>query len=91
MFAALVEAEALAVNFEETFSGFPVLTLATHAFAEDGGIELSTARFADPVHHAIGFGRQFLAQALFKIRRDTARQTKHVDESQLGSGVFRAF
>ena len=36
--ALLVEAETLAVNLEQTFGGFPVLTLAAHALAEDARI-----------------------------------------------------
>src|SRR6185295_6603446 len=90
MFAAFVEAEPLAVNFEQAFGGFPVLALAAHAFAEHRGIEFSAARVADAIHHAICFGRQILAQTLFEIWCDAARQAQHVDESLLRSRFFRA-
>ena len=61
MFATLVEAESFAMNFEKTFGRFPVLALAAHAFAEDGGVEFAAACFANSIHHAVGFGRQFLS------------------------------
>src|SRR5205085_8007347 len=37
----LVEAETLAMNFEQTLGGFPVLSFTAHAFAEDTRIQLT--------------------------------------------------
>src|SRR5437868_2526968 len=68
----LVEAEAFAMNFEETLGGFPVLAFAAHAFTKDARIEFAIASFANSVHHSIGLRRQFLAQTFLKIRRDIA-------------------
>src|ERR1043165_9078446 len=89
--AFLVEAKALAVNFEQTLSCLPVWTFAAHAFTEDARVQLTFARFANSVQHAVGFGRKLFTQTLFKIRSDISRQTQHVDEGRLGAGFFRAF
>ena len=91
MFARLVEAETLAMNSEQTFRGLPILALAAHALSEDGGIEFSVAGFADSIHYAVCFSRQFFSQTLFKIRRDAAGQSKHVDECLFRSRFFRPF
>jgi len=55
--ALLVETEALAVNFEETFSRFPVLTLSSHTFTEGARVQLTFARIANSMEDAISFGR----------------------------------
>src|SRR5689334_20967537 len=89
--AFLVESETLAVNPEQTLGGFPVLTFAAHAFAERAGVQLAVARFANPVEHAISFGRQLLTQTFLEIRSDIAGQAQHVDERRLGARFFRAF
>jgi hypothetical protein len=78
--AFLVEAETLAVNFEETFSRFPVLPFAAHAFAEDARVEFAVTRFANAIQNTIGFRRQLRTQTLFEIRRNVTGQAQHVDE-----------
>src|SRR5215213_7592228 len=82
--ALLVETEALAVNFEETFGGFPVLTLATHALAEHARVELAVTCFANSIEDTVGFRRQLRTQPLFEIRRNVTGQAQHVDECILG-------
>src|SRR4026209_2589822 len=70
--AFLVETEALAVDFEESFGSFPVLTFAAHAFAKDARIEFAVACFTNSIQHTIGFRRQLRTQTLFEIRRNIA-------------------
>src|SRR5688500_3434672 len=79
----LIKTETLAVDFEQPLSRFPVLTFAAHSFAEDARVQFSTTCFANSVHHTIGFSRQLLAQTFFKIRRNVAGQSQHVDERVL--------
>src|ERR1051325_11648786 len=80
MHAFLIEAEALAMNLEQTFGRFPVLTFAAHAFTEDTRVQLAFARFANAIEHAVSFSRQLLTQTFYEIRRDVAGQAQHVDE-----------
>src|SRR5947207_15274624 len=67
--AFLVEAETFAMDLEEAFGRFPVLTFPAHAFAEDAGVEFAAASFADSVHYSVGFGRQLVTQTVFTIWR----------------------
>src|SRR6185369_576055 len=87
--ALLVETEALAVNFEQTFSRFPVLTFATHALAEDARVELAVTRFANAIQNTIGFRRQLRTQPLFEIRRNVTGQSQHVYECRLRARFLR--
>jgi len=52
------------------FLGAPVLAFAAHALAKDARVEFAAARVANAVQDAVGFGREFFAQALFEIRSD---------------------
>src|SRR5712692_10436748 len=86
----LVEAESFGVNIEQLALRFPILTLTAHALAKYAGIQFAAARVANPIQDAVGFGRQFFPQALFKVRSDAARQTNHVDESLVRAAVLCA-
>src|SRR5689334_10781042 len=90
MCALLIETETLGVNFEETLGGFPVLTFATHALAEDARVEFSFTRFTNAIQDAVGFRRQLRTQALLEVRRDVTRQTQHVNECRLRARFFRS-
>src|ERR1041385_735368 len=73
--AFLVEAKALAVNFEQTLGCLPVCTFAAHAFTEDARVQLTFARFANSVLHAAGLGGLLLADTLFETSGGSCRQT----------------
>jgi hypothetical protein len=68
--AVLVEAEPPCIYLEEFFLGVPVLAFAAHALAKDARVQHAAARVADPIQNPVGLRRQFLAQPLFKIRRN---------------------
>src|SRR5882724_951883 len=78
--AALVKAEAFAMDLEQSLDRRPVLTVPSHSFAECARIEFSSASLANARKYSIGFGGQGLAQTLLKIGRNTPRQAQHVNE-----------
>src|SRR6185369_7652158 len=87
--AFLIETQARGVNLEQTFGRRPVFAFAAHAFTKHARVEFSTTRFANSVHHAVGFGGQLFAQTFFEIRRDVTGQSQHVDERVLSASVLR--
>src|SRR4029077_16602059 len=87
-FVGTIESKPFAMDLEQTLRGRPVFPLPPHSFAEFTGIHFASARFKDTTDYPISLGWQFFAQTLFKIRRDAARQSQHVDEGECRPSLF---
>src|SRR5260370_41884769 len=86
--AVLIKSKPSAIDLEELLLRVPVLSLTTHAFAKDAGVQFAAASVPDAIQDAIRLRRQFLAQPLLEVRSDAAGQTQHVYEGPRRTAVF---
>ena len=86
--AMLVKSKPSAIDLEELLLGVPVLSLTTHAFAKDAGVQFAAASIPNAIQYAVRLGRQLLTQPLFEVRSDAPGQAQHIYEGPRRTAVL---